>query len=235
MKMISEPVIAIQARVSSKRFPRKVLEKINGRTLIESVVERCTDTGFQVFVLISDDLTDDPLEELLKHKKYSYYRGSLNDVRARYLNFMRKENIDQIVRISADSPLIHPDVVSQIISNSKDFIECDIVTNIFPRTYPRGQSVEIISRAAFESIENIPLSRNNKEHVTSYFYENFSKYKIQNILNVQNLSKVNLCVDTPSDLIKINNFANSQRLDIFSNKLPWEKFSEIITESGVFL
>ena len=67
--MISEPVIAIQARVSSKRFPRKVLEKINGRTLIESVVERCTDTGFQVFVLISDDLTDDPLEELLKHKK----------------------------------------------------------------------------------------------------------------------------------------------------------------------
>ena len=230
-----EPVIAIQARVSSKRFPRKVLEKINGRTLIECVIERCTDTGFQVFVLTSDDLTDDPLEELLSHKKYSYYRGSLNDVRARYLNFMRKENINQVVRISADSPLIHPDVISQMISSAKDFIGYDIITNIFPRTYPRGQSVEIVSRTAFESIRDIPLSEYDKENVTSYFYQNFSKYKIKNFSNVQNLSKVNLCVDTQLDLTKINNFTNSQQLDIFSNKLSWNKFSELITESGVFL
>lgn len=235
MKMNIEPVIAIQARVSSKRFSRKVLEEINGRTLIECVIERCASTGFQVFVLISDDLTDDPLEELLKHKKYSYYRGSLNDVRSRYLNFMRKENIDQVVRISGDSPLIHPDVISKIISSSKDFNECDIITNIFPRTYPRGQSVEIISRTAFESIEDMPLSENHKEHVTSYFYENSAKYRIHNISNIQNLSKVNLCVDTQSDLIRINNFANSQQLDIFSNELHWEKFSEIVSESGVFL
>lgn len=230
-----EPVIAIQARVSSKRFPRKVLEKINGRTLIECVIERCTDTGFQVFVLTSDDLTDDPLEELLSYKKYSYYRGSLNDVRARYLNFMRKENINQVVRISADSPLIHPDVISQMISSAKDFIGYDIITNIFPRTYPRGQSVEIVSRTAFESIRDIPLSEYDKENVTSYFYQNFSKYKIKNFSNVQNLSKVNLCVDTQLDLTKINNFTNSQQLDIFSNKLSWNKFSELITESGVFL
>jgi spore coat polysaccharide biosynthesis protein SpsF (cytidylyltransferase family) len=235
MKMNIEPVIAIQARVSSKRFPRKVLEKINGRTLIECVIERCTDTGYQAFVLTSDDLTDDPLEELLSHKKYSYYRGSLNDVRARYLNFMRKENINQVVRISADSPLIHPDVISQMISSAKDFIGYDIVTNIFPKTYPRGQSVEIVSRTAFESIRDIPLSEYDKENVTSYFYQNFSKYKIKNFSNVQNLSKVNLCVDTQLDLIKINNFTNSQQLDIFSNKLSWNKFSELITESGVFL
>ena len=235
MKMNIEPVIAIQARVSSKRFPRKVLEKINGRTLIECVIERCADTGYQVFILTSDDLTDDPLEELLSHKKYSYYRGSLNDVRARYLNFMRKENINQVVRISADSPLIHPDVISQMISSAKDFIGYDIVTNIFPKTYPRGQSVEIVSRTAFESIRDIPLSEYDKENVTSYFYQNFSKYKIKNFSNVQNLSKVNLCVDTQLDLIKINNFTNSQQLDIFSNKLSWNKFSELITESGIFL
>jgi hypothetical protein len=46
---------------------------------------------------------------------------------------------------------------------------------------------------------------------------------------------MNLCVDTQSDLIRINNFANSQQLDIFSNELHWEKFSEIVSESGVFL
>jgi spore coat polysaccharide biosynthesis protein SpsF (cytidylyltransferase family) len=148
---------------------------------------------------------------------------------------MRKENINQVVRISADSPLIHPDVISQMISSAKDFIGYDIVTNIFPKTYPRGQSVEIVSRTAFESIRDIPLSEYDKENVTSYFYQNFSKYKIKNFSNVQNLSKVNLCVDTQLDLIKINNFTNSQQLDIFSNKLSWNKFSELITESGVFL
>jgi spore coat polysaccharide biosynthesis protein SpsF (cytidylyltransferase family) len=148
---------------------------------------------------------------------------------------MRKENINQVVRISADSPLIHPDVISQMISSAKDFIGYDIVTNIFPRTYPRGQSVEIVSRTAFESIRDIPLSEYDKENVTSYFYQNFSKYKIKNFSNVQNLSKVNLCVDTQLDLTKINNFTNSQQLDIFSNKLSWNKFSELITESGVLL
>ena len=233
--MNTEPVIAIQARVSSKRFPGKVLEKINGQTLLECVIERCADTGLQVFVLTSDEVTDNPIEELLRNKKYTYYRGSLKDVRARYLNFMRKENIDRVVRISADSPLIHPDVISKMISSAKNFIEYDIVTNIFPRTYPRGQSVEIVSRTAFESIRDIPLSEYDRENVTSYFYENFSKYRIKNFSNVQNLSKVNLCIDTPSDLIKFNNFTNSQQLDVFSNKMPWNKFTELITKSGVFL
>ena len=114
-------------------------------------------------------------------------------------------------------------------------MEYDIVTNIFPRTYPRGQSVEIVSRTAFESIRDIPLSEYDKENVTSYFYENFSKYRIKNFSNMQNLSKVNLCIDTPSDLIKFNNFTKSQQLDVFSNKMPWNTFADLITKSGVFV
>ena len=233
--MNTEAVIAIQARVSSKRFPRKVLEKINGQTLIECVKERCAYTGLQVFVLISDDLTDDPLEELLAQKKYPYYRGSLNDVRGRFLGFMREKNIDQVVRISADSPLIHPEVISNMILSSKNSTKFDIVTNIFPRTFPKGQSVEIISRTALESLDNKFLSEYDKEHVTSYFYKNFADYRIQNVRNAQDLSNLNLCVDLPADLIKINNFANSQNIDIFSNDLSWGKLSGIINEVGVFV
>jgi spore coat polysaccharide biosynthesis protein SpsF (cytidylyltransferase family) len=233
--MNTEAVIAIQARVSSKRFPRKVLEKINGQTLIECVKERCAYTGLQVFVLISDDITDDPLEEFLKHKKYPYFRGSLNDVRGRFLGFMREKNIDQVVRISADSPLIHPEVISNMILSSKNYDKFDIVTNIFPRTFPKGQSVEIISRTALESLDNKILSEYDKEHVTSYFYNNFVDYRIQNVRNAQDLSNLNLCIDLPVDLIKIKNFANSQNIDIFSNELSWEKLSGIINEVGVIV
>ena len=159
----------------------------------------------------------------------------MNDVRGRFLGFMREKNIDQVVRISADSPLIHPEVISNMILSSKNYDKFDIVTNIFPRTFPKGQSVEIISRTALESLDNKILSEYDKEHVTSYFYNNFVDYRIQNVRNAQDLSNLNLCIDLPVDLIKIKNFANSQNIDIFSNELSWEKLSGIINEVGVIV
>jgi spore coat polysaccharide biosynthesis protein SpsF (cytidylyltransferase family) len=232
--MQSNTVIGIQARTSSKRFPKKVLAPISGKPMIEWVINRCLLIGLQVFVLISDEASDDELAHVLKNKNIDFFRGHLSDVFLRYLEFLEEnEGIKKIVRINADSPLVHPDVISKVISEGEKFPDYDLITNTFPRTYPKGQSVEVISQRALKAISKVALSPHNKEHITSYFYENSADFKIHNIQNAHNLSSINLCVDEPLDLVKIQEFVKAQKLDCGLKPASWENFSKSIIESNL--
>lgn len=224
-------VVGIQARTSSSRFPGKVLELISGKPVIEWVVSNCQLSGFEVFVLTSNHPSDNELVEFLAHKKIKFFRGDLNDVLSRFLNFMETYAIDKIIRISADSPLIHPSIIEKLGKVAKKFPEYDLVTNVYPRTYPKGQSVEIISKKSLQSIDSLDLPRKSKEHVTSYFYEHPTDFKIHNVRNEHNLESLNLCVDEPSDLQKIQKYVTSEKLDKKVIPLPWDNFSKSISES----
>ena len=57
----------------------------------------------------------------------------------------------------------------------------DIVTNVFPKTFPSGQSIEIINRQCFINLPPKKLNKIQKEHVMKYFYENDKLYKIFNV------------------------------------------------------
>jgi spore coat polysaccharide biosynthesis protein SpsF (cytidylyltransferase family) len=139
--------------------------------------------------------------------------------------------IDKIIRISADSPLIHPSIIEKLGKVAKKFPEYDLVTNVYPRTYPKGQSVEIISKQSLQLINKLNLPQKNKENVTSYFYEYPTDFKIHNVRNEHNLELLNLCVDEPSDLQKIQKYVTSEKLDKRVIPLPWDNFSKSISES----
>ena len=79
----------------------------------------------------------------------------------------------------------------------------DFITNTFPRTFPKGQSVEIIKSKLLK--KNITkFNKSQKEHVTKYFYENCKNFKIFNIKSKKNFLNMRLCVDTKKDLIFLN-------------------------------
>ncbi len=224
-------VVGVQARTSSLRFPGKVLELISGKPVIEWVVNYCQLSGFEVYVLTSDDPSDDELVNFLTHKNIKFFRGDLNDVLSRFLNFSEKYSIDKIIRISADSPLIHPSIIKKLAKQAKKFPEFDLITNVYPRTYPRGQSVEIISKKSLQSISKFDLPQKNKEHVTSYFYEHPTDFKIYNVRNDNNLQSLNLCVDEPSDLQKIQKYVISEKIDKRVMPLTWNYLSKSICKS----
>lgn len=76
------------------------------------------------------------------------------------------------------------------------------MTNTSPKTFPRGQSIEIIKSSFFK--QNFKNIKNKKdlEHVTTYFYRNKKNFRIKNIYSKKNLSHLNLCVDDKNDLNK---------------------------------
>ena len=226
--------IVIQARMSSSRFPEKVLSPLCGMPMLMWTINYCRKVNLPLFVLISTDESDNQLVGMLEKNDVSYYRGSLKNVVSRYLSFMREHQVKKVVRISGDSPLINPDVILKVIEQDQELADADLTTNVFPRSFPKGQSVEIIPRKSLELLMERNLSKSDIEHVTPYFYANYKEFKINNLNNTEDLSSINLSVDTKEDLLRVNQFMALASLNFSSSALSWEKFSKAIVESRIF-
>ena len=198
--------LAIQARTSSVRFPEKVLSPLCGAPMLLWTINYCRKVNLPLFVLTSTDESDDQLIGMLEKNYVSYYRGSLENVVSRYLNFMKEHQVKKVVRISGDSPLINPDVILKVIAQDQELADADLTTNVFPRSFPKGQSVEVIPRKSLELLRDRNLSESDIEHVTPYFYANYKEFKINNLNNTEDLSSINLSVDTKEDLLRFNQF-----------------------------
>ena len=193
-------VAIVQARMSSRRLPGKVLREIDGKPLLGYLVDSLQNCNrlAAIVVATSNEESDSAIVEFCKQNGIRFFCGSLEDVASRYLSVAQIHDLDSFVRISGDSPLIDPLLVDYAVGTflNNDY---DVVTNLFPRTYPPGMSVEVIKARVFsDAIQNY-VSAEQKEHVTSYFYENTNVYSIWNIESNFSLHPVSLAVDTMQD------------------------------------
>ncbi len=194
----------IQARCSSKRFRNKVLAKIYGKPLIYHVISRVKKSKkiSKIIVSTSKNKSDDNLVKYLKKIKVKFDRGELKNVAKRLLNTSEKNKQNFFLRVSGDSPLIDPKIIDKVISLHKKYKRYDLITNVFPRTFPKGQSVEIISNNILK--ENIKrMSKFEKEHVTLYFYRNSQKFLIKNFIFKKKLKLIKTAIDNKKDLMNI--------------------------------
>lgn len=205
----------VQARISSQRFPGKVLAPILGKPLLLYLLERLSRSKHlsEVVVATSTEPSDDPLELFCKEQGVRCYRGSLIDPSARIAEaLMDKAQNQQIknqssysyfARICGDSPLYDADVLDRAIEIAVEN-RLDIATNVNPRSYPKGQSVEIIRTQFF--LDELPkiTSLDDREHVTRAFYRGLIPAKYENLSCPEgDLSQINFCVDYQEDLLRI--------------------------------
>ena len=209
-------IVIIQARSNSKRFKNKVLYRIYNKPIIWHVISKIKKNKKvkKIVVATSNKKTDDKLIKYLKSIKIEYFRGSLNNVAKRLCDAAEKNKANFFMRISADSPLIDPVVIDKALKIFKtQKKKYDIITNEFPSSYPRGQSIEIIKTSKLRNLLN-KFNNEQKEHVTTYFYKNYKKFMIKNFTSTKNKSKIKLSIDTKNDLklilkkLKKKNFIN---------------------------
>lgn len=196
-------LVVVQARSNSSRFPKKILHKIYGKTLIEHVILKINKSKkiSNIVVATSSCKSDDSLVNILKKNKILYFRGGLKNVAKRLLSVAEKYNKKHFIRINADSPLIDFRLIDRSIKILKDSFKkkYDIITNVFPRSFPSGQSVEIIRTATLK--KNIKkMNKLELEHVTTFFYKNYQKFLIKNFSTKKKLINIKLSIDTKKDL-----------------------------------
>ena len=109
------------------------------------------------------------------------------------------------MRINGDSPLIKPSIIDRAIKLHKNNKKYDIITNVMPRTYPKGQSVEIISTEILNKYVKF-FNKFDKEHVTTFFYKKKNLLLIKNFKSKLLRSKINQCIDYPSDIKRLNKY-----------------------------
>ena len=186
--------------MSSNRFPGKMLTNFNGIPLLGRVIDRVSLAKgvTKIVIATSDSISDNHIESFCFERGIECFRGDLKNVADRFLQLVKNKNVNSFVRINGDSPVIDPglvDIAIKYYNNS----ECDIVTNVFPRTFPKGQSVEVIRTNSFKNLVGSGLDDEQKEHVTKKYYDFPEKFKIVNFTSGGCFNTINMCVDNHKD------------------------------------
>lgn len=212
----------IQARMTSNRLPGKMLKKIGGYTLIEWTINSVSKIrGIRdVVVLTSYEQSDDVLVQHIEKSDLAVkiFRGPLHNVLERFTLAIELLRPDYILRISGDSPFVLRKIIQQEFMNIGKY---DIISNLKPKTFPKGLSFEIINSGLFD-LDGKSLEPDDKEHVTKFFYKNIQNYRFKNVKNHFIPENMPLVIDTFQDLSKIGEFIERNHI----NNL--EDFEELI-------
>jgi spore coat polysaccharide biosynthesis protein SpsF len=198
----------IQARMGSTRLPGKVLKKVLGKTLLEYQIERVkrAKTIDEIIIATTTKENDDPIAQICQQLSIPYYRGSEEDVLSRYYEAATKFNVDVVVRLTSDCPIIDPNIIDKVVEHyleNKD--RYDYVSNTLTRKYPRGLDTEVMSYEVLKRVHEEAKELVYREHVTAYIYHHPDQFRLCNVSNEKDESKHRWTVDTEEDFILIKN------------------------------
>jgi len=226
---MNNPAIIIQARTGSSRLPKKVLKKIFTQPMLYYVIRRCQQSKKcnDVIVATTTKKRDAPIVKIATSLTAKSYRGEENDTLKRYFDTATSFNVDPVVRITGDCPLIDPVIIDELLDVYRIDNDLDYLTNNVSNTgYPRGFDCEVISlqalKKAFEETE--PEEKYYREHVTSYIanHPDIFNNKVIEPPNALKRPDLRLCVD------EIEDFQLIQKIYSFFYPREFFSLSEII-------
>ena len=199
----AQVVAIIQARMRSSRLPGKVMKGIIENPVIWHVLKRvqAARSVHEVTVASSLQPLDDVLEEFCSEYGVRCFRGDEEDVLDRFYQAAKLFRASVIVRITADCPLIDPNIIDKAIDVylSGDY---DYVSTAYPKaTYPDGLDTEVFSFQALERAWRKAQLPSEREHVTPYIWKNEKGiFKTGNITYSPDLSDKRWTLDDKDDL-----------------------------------
>jgi glutamate-1-semialdehyde 2,1-aminomutase len=218
MELKNKVLAIIQARFNSTRFPGKVVKEINNKTILEILIKRLSKSKYitKTIVACSKNYNDQSILSICKKLGINYFAGSENDVLDRFYKAAKKYNGLNIIRITADCPLLDPKIVDRLIIN---FFKknVDYASNTNPPTYPDGLDVEIFKFSVLKEAYIKAKLSNEREHVTPFIINN-KKFKKFNLKDYENNSSLRLTLDEKEDFFLIEkivkNFNNNLNFDL---------------------
>ncbi len=199
-------VIIVQARMGSSRLPGKVLKPILGRPMLDLQIERLSrvKNADDIIVATSTSFGDNPIEELCRDLAVPCFRGSEDDVLARYYDAALSVGAKTIVRVTGDCPLTDAELIDQIISEYRRRNQpADYCSNTVERTYPRGLDTEVFSMNALRRAFHEATEQSDREHVTPYIWRQPKKFRLRHVTDAEDNSRYRWTVDTVPDLVLV--------------------------------
>lgn len=195
-------VAIIQARMGSSRLPGKVMEELGSVPVLERVVRvaRSTPGVDETIVATSGAEGDDVVSNWCKKNAVKCYRGSETDVLSRFAETAKAEAADIIMRLTADCPLLDPQVCGSVLALFKA-TKADFASNVSPATWPDGLDCEVFSAKALFEADAEATRLIEREHVTPFIHYNRDRYTVRSVpCPIPGLQDDRWTLDGPDDL-----------------------------------
>lgn len=186
----------IQARLKSTRLPDKAMLDLCGKPMLAHVID-----AVQKAVPVIVATPDKEIADFSVKYGVLAYIGSEDDVLDRYYQAAKHYQVENIVRVTSDNPLISPDLITKLVNHHKIYPGLDYVSNCrLKTTYPIGMDAELVTFKALERAWRETKEPYDREHVTPYIYHHPGLFKLHIFENDIDLSFIRLTVDTAEDL-----------------------------------
>lgn len=204
--------------MTSTRLPGKVLLPIAGKPMLHYHVQRLRASGLPLYVATTTNTTDDPLADFAAAYGLPCVRGDEDNVLSRYWQCAQAYDLDIIVRVTSDCPLIDGALIGRAVQMyvaAKD--ERLYLSNVLERTFPRGLDFEIFSRELLAEAAHLATLPPDLEHVTPYIHQNRSgTVRFRHATRQPGRSSYRLTVDTAEDFALIKTLIEQHHADHLS-------------------
>ena len=213
-----------QARIGSSRLPKKVLLKINNKTLLDYHLQRILKAQSVNKWIVATTTEEDSNEivSIAKNYEISTFKGSLNNVLDRFYNAIKNENADYVVRVTSDCPLIDTKLIDETVNYCIEQ-KLEYYSNVIDEQFPDGLDVEIFS---FKSLKDAWINAtlpSEKEHVTPYIIKKYNIKKNYHRIIDHKYSKIRITVDQWQDYELIKNL-----IEILGENEDWQTYANYI-------
>jgi spore coat polysaccharide biosynthesis protein SpsF len=191
----------VQARMSSSRLPGKTLADVDGEPMLGLMLQRirgATEVN-GVVIATTEEPDDDPIEALGAAFGVDVFRGDREDVLSRVTQ-ASNGHVGPIVRLTADCPLIDPQVIDRVVEAFREMPGCAYASNVEPRTFPDGLDVEVIAAATLSETAATAVTREDREHVTTALRRTLDRIPSATVYCEPDLGDLRWTVDTLDDL-----------------------------------
>jgi spore coat polysaccharide biosynthesis protein SpsF (cytidylyltransferase family) len=205
-------VAIIQARLGSKRLPGKILAPIDGKPLLQHVIDRallikgvddvCLNTPESDLALITRALV------LPTGFTSLGIANQETDVLKSFVTVAEKAKADVVMRLTGDCPLLDPQLctsaltlylaMGMAVGNTGFYCANDTLRS----GYPDGTDCEVVSAASLRESARETTDPYEREHVTIWLRKHVPCYSIMAPYAVD-LSQRKWSVDTDEDLARV--------------------------------
>lgn len=202
-------IAIVQARMGSKRLPGKVLMDLAGMPVLQWIVRAANQIPGVDKVIVATSVlpADDAVASWASSSEVACFRGSEDDVLSRFAEIARQEKPDVVLRLTADCPLLDPDVCSQVLA-LLDATGADYATNAKPRRWPDGTDCEAMTASALLEADRLAVSSFDREHVTPFLIGNRRRFRVESLpCPIPGLGSQRWTLDTKEDLERLHDLS----------------------------
>jgi spore coat polysaccharide biosynthesis protein SpsF (cytidylyltransferase family) len=205
--------VIVQARLGSKRFPGKVMAELCGHPVLWHVLTRAKQIKADHYCVAAPYADADALQPVIDECDFRawYDQCDENDVLTRFYNAAESfglSDVDVIVRITGDCPLIEPFLCDRVIALR--FALCvDYASNVYPRrTWPRGYDCEAFTMRALAQANTEATDPYDREHVTSWMQSNCETAELSSL---RKMTDDRYTIDYAEDIKRLAEFMQARQ------------------------